>query len=288
MALSRLADAEAGKTASRWLPWLCATGYLTTMAGQAALGYGLERWLFFLLVWAVLIFVPLRIAIEPLQTLGAGMRRQVVRRIPADPRRYEDPALLALFVAELFEQAVTMPRITLPQHARAAREAAVAILARTAGRAALPATLLDATRTAVAVIAREVAEVSEGATGATAASIQTRWDGARTLGGLAAMAQILDAAFTDRWGAPPDLPEMDGRPVRAFLEDVLEYCDEAALQVDALPWTRPPCRSPRPADRPAEDLDAVWAAWRAFVTAGSPSPRAQAALVGTILSDAAS
>ncbi len=278
--LSHLADADARKAAARWLFALCAIGFAASLAGLVALGYGLERWVFVLLVWAVLVFVPLRILIESLQTVGAGMRRTVAGRVAADPRRYDDPALLPVVVRALFDRAVILPRICRPQHAQQVREAAAAIIGRTAGRADAAEGLRGAIRTLLAAAAQEAAAVSATATGSAAENIQARWEGARALGALGGLVRLLAAAHADRWGVGPAVPELGGRDLNEYLDGVLDYCDEAALQVDALPWTEPPLAS----GVPAAEVEEIRITWRAFLAAGTPAPRALAAFVNTMLS----
>jgi hypothetical protein len=276
--MSQLADADARKAAARWLFVLCALGFAISMTGLAALGNGVHRWLFVLLFWAVLVFIPLRILLESLQTVGVGMRRAVAERIATHPRRYDDPAMLPVVIRALSDREAILPRICKPQHAQQAREAAVAIVGGTAGSPDAAEGLRAAIRLLLAATAQGVAAISAAATGEAADNIQTRWEGARALGALGALVRILGAAYADRWGINPEVPELEDRALREYLDAVLDYCDEAALQVDALPWTEPPLASQVPAAR----LDEIRATWHGFLAAGTPAPRALAAFVGTL------
>ncbi len=279
--LSHFADAGTRGAFARGLLVVCVFGFVASLAALAGLGYGLDRWVFVLVVWAVLLFIPLRILIEALGNVGLRMSETVLRRIAADPRRYQRPELLPIVVGGLFAREVTMPRIAKPQQAHKAREAAIAILGRTAGGtdADTADSLAGAIRTSLAAAAHEAVAISAAATGVASETIQDRWEGARALGALVAVIQVLAAAYTERWGGPPALPELGGRPLADYLEAALDYCDEAALQVDALPWTEPPLA-------PSMDSNAaerVRAAWHAFVAAGTPAPRALEAFLATVL-----
>ncbi len=276
--LSHLADADARTAAARWLLALCLIGFAGTLAGLSAFGYGLNRWLFVLLVWTALIFVPLRILLESLQTVGAGVRRTLAGRIATDPRRYDDPAMLPFAIRALFDREVVLPRICKPQHGQQAREAAAAIIAGTSGRPQTAEELIGIIRTLLSASSEEAAALSAAATGGAADNIQARWEGARALGALGALVRLLGAVYEDRWGAVPAVLELEGRTLRDYLDAVLDYCDEAALQVDALPWTEPPLTLEVPAAR----LDEIRDAWRGFLGAGTPAPRALTAFVGAV------
>jgi hypothetical protein len=276
---SRLAEGAVRDALGRYLLAACVAGFIVSLAALQWLGHGLDRWVFVLIVWAALVFIPLRIAVEAARPLGARIRRQVADSVAGDPRRFERPALLPIVVEEIAAREVTMPRFTRPEHALKTREAAVAILRRTAARDGAPA-LRGAIRALLAAAAGEVVAVSASATGAAAAPIQARWDGARALGSLAALVAILAASYRERWGALPVLPELAGRPLRDYLDAAFDYCDEAALRVDALPWTEPPLDS---AAAP-ETIEGVRAVWRTFLAAGTPAPRALTALVDAVVS----
>jgi hypothetical protein len=269
--LSRLADPGARRAAGRGLLVACAAGFAVTLALLAA-GGGLHRWVFALLVWGALVFVPLRILIESAETLGARARRAVAAEAAADPRRYERPAYLPFVVAALADRGPPPPRICTPAHARQAAEAAAALLGRIQRSGRDAEVHRGALRALVAAVAQSAADVSAAAAG----NIQARWDGARALGALSVLTSIVGAAFDDRWGAPADLPELDGRALDDYLAAALDYCDEAALQVDALPWTEPTLAT-------STDARGVVAAWQAFLAAGLPAPRALAAFLDALL-----
>jgi len=281
--MSRLADGGVRDALGRYLIVGCIAGFVASLALLQIVGHGLDRWMFVLIIWVVLIFIPLRIAVEALRPFGARMRRRVADNLAGDPRRFERAEMLPIVVGDLAAREVTMPRFTKPEHALKARETAVAILQRTAAGPDAAATLHGAIRATLAAAATEAVAVSASATGVAADTIQDRWDGARALGGLTALVALLAAAYRDRWGAPPDLPELDGRPLRDYLDAAFDYCDEAALQVDALPWVEPPLAS----SLGLQTIDGVRAAWKAFLAAGTPAPRALDAFVSVVVSPGA-
>jgi hypothetical protein len=277
--LSRLADASARRSAAWWLLALCGLGSVASVLALAAMGFSLDRWIFVLLVWAVLIFVPALILMQAAPSLTSGLRRRTVARIVAHPQRYEIPAYLQVVVEELAARALTLPRICHPVHRRQAAEAAAAILTRAAGRPDVPVAQREAIGVLVAATAKATTALSSAATGEAAETIQARWEGARALGALAALTATLEAAYADRWSRPPDLPELGGGSLGEYLGSVLDYCDEAALQVDALPWMGSDVASPVP-DAALED---VALRWREYISAGLPAPRALEAFVASVL-----
>lgn len=276
---SRLAETAVRDTLGRYLLVICVLGVGASLGVLHLLGYGLDRWIFVLIVWAVLVFIPLRIVVEALRPFGARMRRAVAEGLAGDPRRFERPEVLPIVVGDLFMREVTMPRFTKPDHALKMREAAVAILARTASGTDARRRLHGAIGATLAATATEAVAVSAAATGVAADNIQARWDGVRALGGLAALTMILAGAYRERWGAPPDLPELDGRPLRDYLDAAFDYCDEAALQVDALPWTEPPLG----ASVSPESVDGARAAWKDFLAQSPQTPRALDTLLAVLL-----
>ncbi|MDR7482629.1 MAG: hypothetical protein QN183_04370 [Armatimonadota bacterium] len=277
--LARLAEGRRRALVARWLLGGCVVGFFLTLGAMQLAGWGLDRWIFALIVWGALVFLPLRIALDASGSLGARALAALRRRLASHPSRYDHPEWLPVLVGDLFARRVTMPRITTPAHARKAHDAAAAILRHLVGRTDAGDRLGGAIRLALAAAAAEAMHVSALASGPTAQSIQARWDGARALGTLAALIQLLTAAFADRWDRPPPVPELAGRSLRDFLDATLDYCDEAALQVDALPWTEPPL----PALLAPETVDRVRGAWRVFVAAPPPATAALDAFVGEVL-----
>jgi hypothetical protein len=249
------------------------------MAVVVGLGYGPTRWVFVLLVWAVLIFVPLRIAIESAESFGTTVRRSIVDRLARDPDRYEKADYLPVVVQDLAARRVALPRICTPQHGRAAREAAVGLIRRVYAAPAPQASMRAVIRALLTVIGHDASALSAGATGAAADNIQARWETARAIGALGALVTILAAAHEDRWGDLEPLPELSGRDREQYVMAAMDYCDEAALEVEAMPWTEPPLTSSLPVDR----IEAIRETWAAFLAAGLPAPRALEAFTGCVL-----
>jgi hypothetical protein len=277
--LSQFADPAVRRTAGWWLLAACLSGFVLSMAVMAGLGYGLQRWVFILLVWTVLIFVPARILIESAATLGARARRALAARLAADPRRYERSAALPLILADLAERTVTLPRICRPRDGRAATAAAVGVVLGANATRGAQDVLRETIRRLVLVIGQEASALSASVTGAAADNVQARWEGARDLGAMAALASILAAVSADRWGTFPSVPELGGRGLEPYLAAAMDYCDEAALEVDALPWTEPPV----PSNLPEETLREIRDAWHEFMAAGLPAPRALESFLVTII-----
>jgi hypothetical protein len=278
MLLSHLADAGVRRNAGRWLLALCAAGFLLSTAVLAALGSGLDRWVFVLLVWIVLVFLPLRIFIESSEALGAGSRRRLASTIAADAARYDNVAYLPHIVRDLAARHVTMPRICGPRHARAASAGAEGLLHRARIARDPREALGTAIRGLLGLIAHEAAALGAAAAGAQSDNIQARWDAARGLGSLTAVVTILVAAYADRWHEQPAVPDLEDRGLAAYLAAAMDYCDEAALQVDVLPWTEPPLASP-----PPDQLLTMRESWQAFLAAGLPAPRALTAFADAVL-----
>jgi len=53
-------------------------GYLVTLGTMAASGAGLRRWFFALLVWAVVVYIPLRIVLEAIYSLAPALRTKLI------------------------------------------------------------------------------------------------------------------------------------------------------------------------------------------------------------------
>jgi hypothetical protein len=278
--LSRLADAGARRVAARWLLALCAAGFGLSVAVLGGLGYGFDRWIFVLLVWVVLVFIPLRMFIESSEALSAGARKRLTAKIGADPDRYDKAAYRPVIVRDLAEKYVTMPRITKPYHFHSAAAASEGLLARVSTSRDPRAAMASAIRRLLGLVGPDASALgAAAAAGEKSESIQARWDAARSLGSLTAVVTILVAAHVDRWADAPAVPELEGRDLRAYLAAAADYCDEAALEVDALPWTEPPLIP----SLPPEQLAMLRDTWAAFLAAGLPAPRALTAFVDAVL-----
>ncbi|MGH2399504.1 MAG: hypothetical protein ACRDF6_06630, partial [bacterium] len=112
--LSRLASAETRAAAGRGLAIVCAIGFVLTVIVLVAAGGRADQWFFILLVWALFVYVPLRILLEAAQTLAPGLRRRLVAHASTQSERYASRSGIELMVDGLFEREVVMPRITTP------------------------------------------------------------------------------------------------------------------------------------------------------------------------------
>jgi len=272
--LSSLASPAARSAAARWLLVVCAFGYVLTLMIMFALGAGTSRWFFALLAWGLFVYVPLRILLEAFQTIAPALRRTLVDQTVHRADRYDTRTSIELMVDTLYAGSVTMPRIATPLQGVRARAAAVAILLRLRRNDAAPLALV-LTRCLAAVDAW-VRDLGVAA-GREAGNIQIRWVGVRSVIALAALTKILIAAAADR-GEAPFVPELDPQLADEYLDACLDYCDDLALQTEALPW-----------DAPALDLGvpdgivtAVHDRWRDYCGVEPPAVETRAAFVETV------
>lgn len=277
MALSRLDGAEARAGAARALALFCTFGYILSLVVLFAAGGGLDRWLFILLVWVLLVYLPLRILLEAFQTIAPAIRRTLISNAASDPARYRSSGSIQLVVDGLFEQDVLMPRIAKPQDGQKAREGSAAVL-----RAANRSPQIDLERLAtrcLAMVEQWTRELSAWAQGAAPQNIQARWAGLRALAAFAALTKILMSAAADQSGRPVTVPAPDSRDPAEYLDACLDYCDRLALEVDIAPWTEPSLGIQVSAD----DAAAIRVAWTAYAETPSPAIDARNTFVKTLL-----
>jgi len=275
LSLSKLASAEARQVASRLLAILSVAGFALTLVVVVAAGGRPDAWVFVLLVWALFVYLPLRILLEAAQTLAPALRRRLVAQAAAQPGRYGTRPGIELMVDGLFERAVVLPRIATPVQAAKARDGAVAILGRARAEAAV---LREVAVDCLASVDRWTADLGARAAGDARQSIQARWGEVRALAALAAMTKVLIAAYEDRSGMPfgrgdGPLPDPAG-----FLDACLDYCDTLALEVDALPWEEASLRLPLDAPRAEE----IRQAWTRYAETGAPAREARNAFLATL------
>lgn len=275
MALSRLDSAEARTGVARALALLCAVGYVLSLAVLFATGIGLERWLFVLLMWALLVYLPLRILLEAFQTIAPGIRRALVTQAVSDPARYRSSGSIELVVDGLFTQDVLMPRISKPQDGQKARDGSAAVL-----RANL-SQQIDLARVSaqcLGTVEQWTTDLSSWARSAAAQNIQTRWAGLRALASFAALTKILLGAVADQSGHRQSGPQ-PWRDLREYLDGCLDYCDRLALEVDVTPWTEASLGISVSAD----DAAAIRMAWAAYVETPPPAIETRNNFVRTLL-----
>lgn len=273
LALSRLERTDARAAAARTLAVLCAAGYIVTLAVLVATGVGLRRWLFALLVWALFIYLPMRILLEAFQTIAPALRRSLVARASIDPARYGSRASIELIVDGLFEAQVLMPRIATPLQSLKAKEASAAVL-----RAANRTPRVDLSAVAhrcLSTVERWTADLSSWAQSEAPQDIQVRWAGLRSLASFAAMCRVLTAAVADQTGR---------QMLRSaeYLDACLDYCDRLALEVDVEPWNEPPLDIQMNDD----DAAAIRLAWTAYADTPPPAIDARNTFVKTLLNTA--
>ena len=274
--VSRLASADARRSAARALAVLTAAGFILTLIVLAASGGALDQWLFVLLVWALFVYVPLRILLEAAQTLAPALRRRLGAEVHRGGRRGAARPEIELTVDTLFEREVVMPRITTPREAGKARDGATAVLVRTGTD---DGALRGAAGDCLAAIDRWVSSAARWAERDAGQNIQARWGEVRALAAMAAMTKILIASYEDR--AATAFAQGNG-PLSDpgnFLDACLDYCDDLALEVDVRAWDEPPLRLPLPDDR----AEQIRSAWRAYAETGAPALEARAGFVDALL-----
>lgn len=271
--LSTLTDAGSRQTTARALGVICVVGYIATLWTMAASGAGLRRWFFALLVWAVVVYIPLRIVLEAIYSLAPSLRTKLIAQTVTRSDRYASRGTIELVVDGFIADAVVMPRIATPAQHGKVKEGAVAILmgVRHDGDAAAA----RAAQRCLAVVERWVSQSASWSAGQAAHNIQARWATVRALAALAGMTRVLIAAFEDRSGRKFSVGPVDSARATAYLEACLDFCDQMALEVDVAPWTEPALHL----DVPPALRDRIWEAWKTYADTPSPALGARQALV---------
>jgi hypothetical protein len=275
--LSTLTNVVSRQTTARALGVICVVGYIATLATMVASGAGLQRWFFALLVWAVLVYVPLRIVLEAIHTLAPALRTKLIAQTVTRSDRYASRGTIELVVDGLIADTVVMPRIATPVQHDKVKDGAVAILMRVREDGDVAAS--RAAQRCLAAVERWVTQSASWSAEQAAQNIQARWATVRALAALAGTTRVLIAAFEDRSGQKFSAGPVDAPRAIAYLEACLDFCDQLALEVDVAPWTEPALHLDiAPALR-----DRIWDAWKAYADTPSPAPTARQALVDTVL-----
>jgi hypothetical protein len=271
--LSSLGSADARRGAARALLAVCAAGYVLTLMLMAAAGAGLSRWFFVLLVWALMVYVPLRIGLEAMQSIAPAMRARLVAQAGGRADRYGTRASIELLVDGLFADAVIMPRIATPTQSSKAREGAVAILLRDAGGIPI------AVGRCLATVEQWMTDITDWSAHHAPANIQARWADLRALTGLIAATKVLVAAHGDRLGRSFDAGALDGDAADVYLDTCLDSCDRLALEFDVAPWDA----GPLALDVDRARRNTLRDAWKAFHDVPSPAVAQRQAFVDAVL-----
>src|SRR5574337_108440 len=275
--LSTLTDAVSRQATARALGVICVVGYIVTLGTMTASGAGLQRWFFALLVWAVLVYVPLRIALEALYTLAPAIRVKLITQTATRRDRYASRETIELVVDGLIADAVVMPRIATPARHGKVREGAVAILVGVGEDG--DAGIARAAQRCLAALERCITQTASWSAAQAAHNIQVRWAIVRALAALAGMTRVLIATFEDRSEQTFSAGPVDGARAVAYLEACLDFCDQLALEVDAAPWTEPALHL----DIAPALGDQIWGAWKSYADIPSPALRARQAFVEMVL-----
>jgi len=275
--LSTLTNVVSRQTTARALGVICVVGYIATLATMVASGAGLQRWFFALLVWAVLVYVPLRIVLEAIHTLAPALRTKLIAQTVTRSDRYASRGTIELVVDGLIADTVVMPRIATPAQHDKVKDGAVAILMRV--REDGDVAVARAAQRCLAAVERRVTQSASWSAEQAAHNIQARWATVRALAALAGTTRVLIAAFEDRSGQKFSAGPVDDTRAVSYLEACLDFCDQLALEVDVAPWTEPALHLDiAPALR-----DRIWDAWKTYADTPSPAPTSRQALVDTVL-----
>jgi len=262
----------------RRLAALTLAGFAVTMLFMAATGRGTDRWFFFLMVWLVLIFIPLWLVIAALESMGPALRHRAARRLRARGGGYASATGAAVLVEDVFAREVVMPRIATPLQAERAREAAVALVLLARRRPLPEEALRHALGRCLGCVEAWMRDLGAWAAATTPGDIQARWAMVRGLAALAALSRALVAVYEDSSGRALQ-PDPGGRTPQAFLDAVMDYCDELALRVEVVPWAEPPLRPP--AD--PEEVEMLRQAWQGYAAAPGQAPAALQAFLDAAL-----
>lgn len=279
--LSRLSRPESRRAAGRtWLA-LCAAGALLSLAV-----FGGRHLVFIVIVWTVVIFAPVRIAMEAFHALGPRLRERLRHDLLTAPDRYATPERAAVMVEHLYGQEVLLPRLAPPDLGPKVIEAASRLCARAFHRGRGPLEIRQAAWACGSLVNRWALTISAGESGtlppgpATAwngassaslwdarASIQDQWVTLRAIAGLAALTRVLAAVYEDSTGSP-----LQGAPLlRQAADAVMDFADQVGLRLEG-PAYEPP-EGLFPLDLPHDVATRLAETWRAFCAAPLPAPR---------------
>ncbi len=275
--LSLLTDAGSRQTTARALGAVCVVGYLVTLGMMAASDAGLRRWFFALLVWAVVVYIPLRIVLEAIYSLAPALRSKLIAQTVTRSDRYASRGTIELVVDGLIADAVVMPRIATPAQHGKVKDGAVAILLRV--REDGDAAVARAAQRCLATVERSVTQNASWSADQAAHNIQVRWATVRALAALAGMTRVLIGAFEDRSGQTFSAGSLDSARAIAYLEACLDFCDQLALEVDVAPWTEAALQL----DIAPGLRDRIWEAWKTYADIPSPALEARQAMAEAVL-----
>jgi hypothetical protein len=286
-ALSRLARPAARRTFGRTWFGLCLAGACVTL-----LAFGARHLFFITTVWLVLVFAPVRIAIEVMHTFGPRLRQQLSRDLERREDRYTTREQIALRVEDLFAREVQMPRLAPPDMAPKVVEAAALLCDRALRGRQGPLGVLRAATTCAALLERWIGAIaagehavpvgappssvlgSETGNGAAppalwdpAASIQEQWITLRAVAGLAALTKTLAAVYEDSASRPMD----GGSALRTIADAAMDYSDQVGLHLEGPEW-EDIAGVPR-ASLSGELISRLVQAWTVFCAAPQPAPR---------------
>jgi hypothetical protein len=282
--LSALGRPTARRAFGRSWMWVCAAGALATI-----LAVGARHAFFAVVVWAVCIFAPVRIAVEVLHSRGPAMRRELMRSIEERDDRYGSPEHVALMVEALFAKEVLLPRLAPPDLRDKVIDAAARVSQSARRDRGGPLAVLRAATVCAALLRRWTDAIAAGEAGAppgaangagprtlwdSQTSVQEQWGTLRAVAGLAALTKTLIAVYEDSAG-----PSEHGASVRALSEAAMDYVDQVGLRLDGPAWD---VEGPTLQALPPERLSRLAETWTTFCAAPAPAPRRLRAFVEAV------
>jgi len=284
-ALSALGRPAARRAFGRTWMWVCAAGALVTI-----LAVGPRHAFFAVVVWAVCIFAPVRIAVEVLHSRGPVMRRELMRSIAERDDRYAGPDRVALMVEALFAKEVLLPRLAPPDLRDKVIDAAARVSQSVQRDRGGPPAVLRAATVCAALLRRWTDAIAAGESGTppgaadgagprtlwdSQTSVQDQWGTLRAVAGLAALTKTLIAVYEDSAGVPSEY----GASVRALSEAAMDYVDQVGLRLDGPAWD---VEGPAFQALPPAQLNRLAETWTTFCAAPAPAPRRLRAFVEAV------
>jgi len=263
--LHRLSTREGRRRGSRLLLGVCAAGFAVS-----GVVFGWDRWFFLLMLWVGVVYIPLRLALE---WLGAAGQRQRQRYRAVLPDRIT-PQNLPVAAQALYDREVLMPRIVTPPFVEKVHEAVVGI----AGRSLRQDPSGEGVRHAAV---RFAAAADGGLAGLSAVRADdpaaqhtpARWRDIRLLAALMATTRVLAALYEELAHQPFYGPGITAGALRTFLDDAMEFLDQAALETEMPAWRGTLLGLWTP------EVHLVRERWEAFCEIKGPAPRRLEALL---------
>lgn len=274
--LSQLSRPAARRAFGRAWLGVCAAGALANLVVV-----GGAHVFFVAAVWLVMVYAPVRIAIEVLHSRGPKMRQELQRAMAEREDRYTTLEHITLMAEMLFAKEVRLPRLAPPDLREKVIEAAARVTHAALGGNAGTSAVLRAATTCGALLQRwtgviaagEAADPPQAGNGAAppalwdpSASVQDQWGALRAVAGLAALTRTLTAMYEDSAG----LTFEPGASLRALAEAAMDYVDQVGLRLGGPAWEE--VEGVPPEAMAPERLHRLAETWVTFCSTPPPAP----------------